>query len=320
MSLTVGSLFSGIGGLELGLEWAGMEVIWQVEFAGYPTRILEQHWPDVQRYGDITKIDKEELEHVDVICGGFPCQPFSVAGKRKGTEDDRWLWPEFRETVRTVKPRWVLVENVPELLTIDSGRVFGEILRDLSQMGYDAWWGCFRASDVGAPHRRERLFIVAHPSSLGRQQGTDQHGADREQQVREDIEHNRDQVRGDPDRSSQDVADPKGEQGATQHVRKPRSEEQGQPRGGRGEGDVPDTDDSAPPRHGEHGGQVHRVPTSEEPPPRSGQGGWTVEPDVGRVAHGVPARMDRLSALGNAVVPQVTEYIGRCIIAAEEMA
>ena len=96
-----------------------MEVTWQVENDPYCQKVLAKHWPDVKRYGDITQIDKEELEYVDLICGGFPCQPFSTAGKRAGTDDDRWLWPEFRDTVRAVKPGWVLVENVPGLLSIE---------------------------------------------------------------------------------------------------------------------------------------------------------------------------------------------------------
>jgi DNA-cytosine methyltransferase len=233
--LTIGSLFSGIGGLEKGLEQAGMKTIWQVEFNGYCQKVLEKHWPDVRRYGDIRTVhgefaentrnsrseainsekpviqeesesrgghkdakrnraftdsersgfirekkqendgedsergrgydtsDKDSnLEYVDLICGGFPCQPFSQAGKRKGISDSRWLWPEFYRVVREVRPKWVVIENVPGLLSIDSGRVFISILRDLNESGFDAEWFTLRASDFGAPHKRERVFIVAH--------------------------------------------------------------------------------------------------------------------------------------------------------------
>lgn len=167
MTLTIGSLFSGIGGLELGLERAGMETLWQVEYDDYCNLILEKHWSGVKRYGDIKEIKPGELEKVDVICGGFPCQPFSHAGKRRGTADERWLWPEFLRIVRDVRPGWVVIENVRGLLSIDAGRVFGGILRDLSDAGYDAEWRIVSAQMLGARHRRERIFIVAHTASVG---------------------------------------------------------------------------------------------------------------------------------------------------------
>ncbi len=107
-SMKVGSLFSGIGGLDLGLERAGMEVVWQVEIDDFCNKVLAKHWPDVARYRDVRTVG-DDLEHVDLICGGFPCQPVSVAGKRNGKEDERWLWPDYLRIVRIVKPRWVLV-------------------------------------------------------------------------------------------------------------------------------------------------------------------------------------------------------------------
>lgn len=167
--ITFGSVFTGIGGLDLGLEWAGMKCKWQIENEKYCLKVLEKHWPNVPRYGDIYETNKKTLERVDGICAGFPCQPFSHAGNRKGTADERWLWPPLYETICEVGPRWVLVENVPGLITIDSGRVFSGILRDLAEAGYDAEWFMLRASDFGAPHKRERLFIVAHTESTERQ-------------------------------------------------------------------------------------------------------------------------------------------------------
>ena len=166
--MRVGSLFSGIGGLELGLERAGMQVVWQVEFDPFCQEILQKHWPEAKRYGDIRELREDELEPVDLICGGFPCQPHSLAGQRRASDDDRDLWPEMLRIIRAVKPRWVLAENVPGLLSSEAGRFFGGILRDLAESGYSVGWDCIPASAVGAPHKRERIFIigeVAHSES-----------------------------------------------------------------------------------------------------------------------------------------------------------
>lgn len=213
MTLVVGSLFSGIGGLDLGLEWAGMEIEWQVENDDWCTRVLERHWPRIARFRDVQEChgaaacsvadagrkhgdwrqnlqggnshangqglaDGAQTERpakcsgclapVDLICGGFPCQPVSIAGKRTGESDSRWLWPEFYRIVCEVRPRWVLAENTLGLLSVDSGRLFGGILRDLAEAGYDAVWFVLSAADVGAPHLRERVFVVAHTNSSGR--------------------------------------------------------------------------------------------------------------------------------------------------------
>jgi len=160
--LTVGSLFAGIGGIDLGLERAGMVVRWQVEIDEWCRRVLAKHWPDVERFGDVRECGKHNLAPVDLICGGFPCQPVSVAGRRKGDIDERWLWPEFIRVVREVGPRWVLAENVPGLLSADAGRLFGTVLRDLAESGYAVEWDCIPAAAVGAPHLRDRAFIVAN--------------------------------------------------------------------------------------------------------------------------------------------------------------
>jgi len=160
--VTFGSLFAGIGGLDLGLEQAGMTCRWQVENDEFCNRVLTKHWPAVARYGDIRRLAGSELEPVDLICGGFPCPPVSVAGKRKGTADERWIWPEFARIVRMVRPRYVLVENVPGLLSANHGGAMAEVLGDLANLGYDAEWFVLRASDFGASHRRARVFIVAY--------------------------------------------------------------------------------------------------------------------------------------------------------------
>jgi DNA (cytosine-5)-methyltransferase 1 len=160
------SLFAGIGGLELGLERAGMTVVGQVEIDEYCRRVLAKHWPDVPRHDDVRTAAEwwtsQERPRVDVICGGFPCQPFSDAGLRQGLADERWGWPWFADILRVVRPRHVVVENVPGLLRWDGGTAFGIILADLAELGFDAEWGVFTACAVGAPHMRRRLFVLAH--------------------------------------------------------------------------------------------------------------------------------------------------------------
>ena len=157
--LTYGSLASGIGGLDLAIEAVfGATPIWHAEYEKAPSAILERHWPGVPNYHDITKIDWTTLEAPDILCGGYPCQPFSLAGKRKGFDDPRNLWPYFAEAIRILRPRIVVLENVAAHLGLGFDRVLG----DLAEAGYDAQWSVLRASDVGAPHRRERVFIVAH--------------------------------------------------------------------------------------------------------------------------------------------------------------
>lgn len=158
-----GSLFSGIGGFDLGFERAGMTCAWQVEIDDFCNRVLEKHWPNVPRFRDVRDVGRNNLESVDVICGGFPCQDVSLAGNRLGLEGKRsTLWSEFYRIICEIRPRWVVIENVPGLLSSDDGRFFAKILRELSEGGYDAEWRIISASDVGAPHIRERLWIVAY--------------------------------------------------------------------------------------------------------------------------------------------------------------
>ncbi|MDD5338209.1 MAG: DNA (cytosine-5-)-methyltransferase [Dehalococcoidales bacterium] len=162
------SLFSGIGGDDLASEWAGIETICFVEKDKYCQKVLKKHWPDIPIIEDVQDVTKEKVkevtgqEWIDIISGGFPCQPHSVAGERKGSLDERNLWPEFRRIVGEIKPRWVVAENVPGIFSSDSGRFFGGILSDLAEMGYSVGWCTFGAVDVGALHRRNRVFIVAH--------------------------------------------------------------------------------------------------------------------------------------------------------------
>jgi len=161
MKLTVGSLFAGIGGFDLGLErTGGFEIKWQVEIDDYCQRVLEKHWPHVQRYGDIRTVT--EVERVDVLCGGFPCQDISYAGTGQGLAGERsGLWFEYLRLIRLVRPRWVIVENTAALLV----RGMDRVLAGLAAAGFDAEWSVLRASDFGAPHERERVYILAHSNA-----------------------------------------------------------------------------------------------------------------------------------------------------------
>jgi DNA (cytosine-5)-methyltransferase 1 len=241
-SWNVLSLFAGIGGLELGLERAGMTTVGQVEIDPYCQRVLAKHWPDVPRHDDVrTTTDwwtSEPRPRVRVVCGGFPCQPVSEAGRGLAQQDARWLWPAMADVIAAVEPEWVIGENVPGLLT----RGVELVVADLRSLGYRVRVGTISACAVGAPHARERVFVLAHSVRFGCREGRDQHSASWRRQ-----------------------AGPK--------IRK---------------------------------GRLGSVERSDWRP---------AEPGVGRVAHGVPATVDRIRALGNAVVPQVAEHVGRLIIA-----
>jgi DNA (cytosine-5)-methyltransferase 1 len=243
------SLFAGIGGLDLGLERAGWTCIGQVEIDPFCRGVLAKHWPEVARHDDVhTAVAwwrSEPRPIVDLVCGGFPCQPVSTAGKRLAQADERWLWPAAWAVIRDLRPRWVVLENVPGLLS----RGMGDVLGDLAEGGYDAQWDCVPAAAVGAPHRRDRVFVVAYPS-------------------------------GEPRRGGMALA---GD-------------------------DVADADRLRCYWRSRQGCDLRGWP---EP---SHSDWWTTEPDVGRVAYGIPSRVERLRALGNAVVPQVAEHIGRMIL------
>ena len=156
MNLRVGSLFTGYGGLDIAV---GGELAWYSEIDKAACKVLETHYPNVPNLGDITKIDWSQVEPVDVITGGYPCQPFSHAGLRKGKNDKRHLWPNVRDAIHTLRPRYAILENVAGHLSLG----FADVLSDLAAIRFNAEWGIIRASDIGAPHGRKRLFIIAHP-------------------------------------------------------------------------------------------------------------------------------------------------------------
>lgn len=309
-----GSLFSGIGGFDLAMEACGHTVAWQVENDPFCNGILETHWPEVDRYADIREIDWSTMGRPPLICGGFPCQPFSVAGQNRGENDERNLWPETLRAIRELRPRYVFLENVPGLL---AHGYFRRILGDLAEGGYDAVWDTFTAAEVGAPHRRERLFILAYPASDGyeRQRGTWGRGA-RPADIDSSVEHtainirraSRHDRREPPDGAGHlNVGHTEGEQ------RQGRSEPEGRQRQalpGRSGASVAVTES-------EQVGTARLAWQSTGfPPGPDDRDAWArvlvevpaLEPAVCRVATGVPDRTHRLRALGNAVVPAQGSY------------
>jgi DNA (cytosine-5)-methyltransferase 1 len=241
MSLTFGSLFAGIGGFDLGFERAGLQCRWQVEIDPFCQKVLAKHWPDVTRYGDIRECG-DNLERVDIICGGFPCQDISLAGKGAGLAGERsGLWREMLRLIRLLRPAYVVVENVAALL----GRGINTVLGDLADSGYDAEWRCIRASDVGAPHGRNRVWIVAYTGST------------------------------------------------------------------RGAGLVTGANPGAIGPWGLRGAEDMRS-IADAPFQR---GDRRPQPLVRRMDDGLPGRMDRLRAIGNAVVPQIPEFIANQVLA-----
>lgn len=161
--MTHGSLFSGIGGFDLAAEWAGWENMFHCEWNEFGKRVLNYYWPKAISYGDITKTDFTIWRgRIDVLTGGFPCQPYSVAGKRLGKEDERHLWPEMLRAIREIQPRWVVGENVRGIISWDGGLVFEEVQTDLEAEGYEVQAFVLPACAVNAPHRRDRVWFVAH--------------------------------------------------------------------------------------------------------------------------------------------------------------
>ncbi len=161
--MRVGGLFSGIGGFDLGLEQAGMSVAWQVEIDEYCNSVLEHHWPSVTLLEDVRDVGKHNLEPVDLICGGFPCQDLSVAGRRAGLDGKRsGLWWEFHRVISEIEPNWVIIENVPGLLSSNHGRDMGTVLGALAELGYGWAYRVLDAQYFGLAQRRRRVFIVGH--------------------------------------------------------------------------------------------------------------------------------------------------------------
>jgi len=307
--VNVGSLFSGIGGFDLGFERAGMRVSWQVELDPYCRGVLARQFPDAARFKDVREVGIRNLDPVDLLCGGFPCQDLSTAGRGAGIDGARsGLWSEFARIVRELRPRYVVVENVPALLTGKGKRwergPIGRVLGDLAEARYDAEWACLSAREFGAPHLRKRVWIVAYPARDAEAGAAAESGSERQR------------ARPGGERSpTPDLADPNAQ-------RQPgRAGELGsagrrEPEDGRGAGgELPDAE--GPGRKARGADRLGEGQPAGGPPCASW---WVAEPAVGRVADGVPHRVDRLASLGNALVPQIAEWIGRRILDYERTA
>lgn len=267
--MKIGSLFSGIGGLELGLERAGVgQVVWQCEVDSFCRQVLAKHWPNVERFEDVTQ--PRTWPAVDLICGGFPCQDVSSAGARRGLSGARsGLWFHFARVVEEVRPSWVVVENVA------SGKRLWlpTVKAQLESLGYRVRAFSLSAADVGAPHLRRRVFVVAHPGSL--------------------------ELREQPGRS-----------GGTHGEGSLLAADTGEERRAHGDADG----------YGESARSVD-VEVGGVPSVASGASAWATPPEFRGVDDGLPDGLDddvrrsRLHALGNAVVPQCAETIGRVIVA-----
>jgi DNA (cytosine-5)-methyltransferase 1 len=304
------SLFAGIGGIDLGLERAGHTCVGQVEIDEYATRVLQKHWPDTPRIRDVRDFHGHEFGPFDLLTGGYPCQPFSKAGNRRGEADPRHLWPEVHRIIRNVRPRFVLLENVPGHLSLGFGRVLG----DLAESGYDAEWDCIPASAVGAPHQRDRVWIVAYPDGDGLEAPHARvwDGVRHDLRKRAAAQRRRHQLESRASAHRPTMADAASElgDGRANHARVSVGAKALPEPGDRcGPAQVADPDRI---RRVHAQAQKHAADTRQHALGDASSGRWwRTEPDVGRVADGVPDRTHRLRALGNAVVPQVAELIGR---------
>ena len=302
-AMTFISLFSCIGGIDLGLERAGMKCVAQVEIDDYFQRVLLKHWPNVPKFKDVRDVGKNNLPTAKLIAGGFPCQPHSLAGKRKASDDDRDLWPEFARIVREIEPEWVLAENVPGLLSSENGRFFGEVLADLASSGYGVEWQSIPAAAFGAPHIRERVFIIAHHESIGK--GSISIFPRGSQQKSSDLNGLRQNVSNRLAGFCQTLSDANSQ----------RFEQLNDARFAGESGIVGRESDAGNIRNPNPVGLNRDIGGGYDIFLKNASW-WSVEPQVGRVANGVSRRVDRLRGLGNAVVPQVAEYIGKLIMEA----
>ena len=369
MKLKILDLFSGLGGFSLGLERTGhFETVAFCDNDKYSNLLLQKHWKGVKIYNDVKEITKEKLiadgiQLPDIITGGFPCQPFSVAGKQAGTDDDRHLWPVMFRIIQELTPRWVIGENVKGLTNIQDGVVFETVCSDLEGAGYEVRAFNIPAAGVGAPHRRERIWIIASlvnansdgssattiGGSVEKTSNDDQEGQNKTRESERTSRRERDENMEDSRRTLQSRTelretneDEVREGYANQHQRSGSPSESNvadtyarlsngtyeevQSRGqtfdtsSEGINDVANTESSN--RHDNEAVTRDGGSSTQEV---FGDGGsvpgestwWHTEPDVGRVAHGVPGRVYRLKGLGNSIVPKIAEEIGRAIIEAE---
>jgi len=281
-------LFSGIGGFSLGLERAGMDTVAFCEFDKHAQKVLNKHWPDIPIHEDVRLLDGRQYRGtVDVVCGGFPCQDLSNAGNKAGINGERSsLYREMLRIISECLPRYAIFENVSALLTGDSGRWFAQFLYDLAEIGYDAEWHCIPASELGAHHHRDRVWVIAYPNNNGPTPTKEQKGALQRSNTNPTRKESAKQSKGcGPSSINEVLADTssKRQQGQRESINAMCKEAQ----------------------------RDWKASIFESVCIR---GEWSAEPKLGRVANGIPDRMDRLTRLGNAVVPQIPELIGKAIM------
>ena len=311
-------LFSGIGGFALGLERAGMETVAFCEYDEKARLVLNKHWPDVPMYNDVRTLAGEQLEKdgitdIGLICGGYPCQPFSTAGKRQGEADDRHLWPEFFRLIKEIRPTWVIAENVAGHINMG----LEDVLADLESEGYQCQTFLIPACAVDAQHRRDRVWIIAHSdSSISGNQWQDEMLDHRQMDKRKTLSVNNGNTRIVAHSDSVNWSPNEG---------KPNAKADGRDKSSGGGKNVAHTECQRQQgqRINERSSNTTKDKTRQASwfingsERQSQPGNWLPEPSVGRVANGVPRRVDRLKQLGNAVVPQIPEVIGRFIMAIE---
>lgn len=309
MALKKLSLFSGIGGIDLAAQWAGIETVAFVEIDPFCQKVLKKHWPNVPIFDDIRKLNKEALEdagitRIDIVAGGYPCQPFSTAGNRKGKDDDRHLWPEMFRIVSELRPSWVIGENVAGHVTLG----LDDVLTDLDSIGYSTQAFIIPAAGVGARHRRDRVFTVGYTKYNGSFTSAfarvfNQAGNDNEERENATSQFKRTSVGS----CSENVADTEGERCGKAWKHSQRPEE----RTSSSSYVCDSTSKGFPDRAAIAMGRSKSIEKFKR------SDWWAVEPGVGRVANGIPGRVDRLKALGNAVVPQQIYPIFAAIAAIE---
>lgn len=290
-------LFAGIGGFGLSGECAGIETVAQVEWNPFCQKVLQKNFPNAQRFGDITKFDGKPFRGtIDIISGGFPCQPYSTAGKRLGKEDERHLWPEMLRIIQEVAPRWVVGENVRGIISWNGGMVFDEVQSDLEAAGYEVQAFILPAVGVNAPHRRDRVWFIAHANECAA-------GSPRESGCTEGIRgeiHDEQELRGEQAEQRNGCGDVLR---ATSNPSEPRLPERIQA----GLGGVQ-------PQKG-----TSKRCVSARDNTTGDWGEFPTQSPVCRGNDGIPNRLERIAALGNAIVPQVAYQIFKAIVEYEKM-
>ena len=314
--LNVLDLFSGIGGFSLGLEaTGGFETKAFCELDKYCKSVLKKHWPDTRQYDDIKELTYDKLrsdgiDTIDIITGGYPCQPFSVAGKQKGTEDKRHLWPEYFRLVKECRPTWVIGENVSGHIKLG----LDQVIEDLESEGYATRTFSISASSIGANHQRERIWIIANANNDGPH-------TEKRDETKQSSNRQKDGIPIGNGNSTN--SDSNGLLKDDSNIRPQSTESIGKDSGSIRK-DIPREQHMANTNSGSEEtlnqervlGEQNTEGETERYPDGSLQvhGQWNFEPNVGRVADGIPSRLDRLKSLGNSLVPQIPYYIGQTIL------